>query len=73
MPVPERLKIVRFVDDPGVYLLYIGADGTELTDTYHSTIDEAFLQAEHEFGIKTSDWTLPLNSAGNAEVGPSTS
>jgi len=43
---PSELRIVRFPDDAGFYLLYFDQDGSELTDTYHDSLEEAMSQAE---------------------------
>jgi len=55
-PPPAELRIVQFSDDPGFYLFYHDATGTELTDTYHESIAEAKAQAEFEFEIKPEEW-----------------
>jgi hypothetical protein len=51
---PFRLDIAYLGD--GYYLLHYDIDGNELTDTCHDTEDEAFRQAEYEYGIKKTDW-----------------
>jgi hypothetical protein len=53
---PAKLRIVRFADDPGFYLLYLDADGNELTDTWHEALDLAQRQAEFEFGVHKDEW-----------------
>lgn len=50
------LKIVQCRPDAGFYLLYFDASGKELTDTYHSTVNEAMEQAKWEFGVEVRDW-----------------
>jgi hypothetical protein len=54
---PANLRIVRFADDPGFYLLYLDADGNEQTDTWHEDLAAAHRQAEFEFGVLDNEWT----------------
>ena len=49
------LVIATYPDASGYYLLHLCADGTG-TDTYHTTLEEAFQQAEWEFGVQRSEW-----------------
>ncbi len=56
MLVPSSLAIVQYEGDDGVYLLYFSESGEELTDTYHSGVDEAMNQAEFEFGVLPGEW-----------------
>ncbi len=58
IPVPTELRIVKYDDDPGYYLLYFDENENELTDTYHSSIVEAFAQAEWEFKILPDQWDV---------------
>jgi membrane protease subunit (stomatin/prohibitin family) len=53
---PDFLKIVQYTDDEGFYLLYCDKDGVELTDTFHTTLKEAYEQAKWEFNVLLSDW-----------------
>ena len=55
---PELLKSVRYPSDTGFYLFYCGADGREMTDTLHDSIEKAQEQAEWEFGVKPSEWLM---------------
>ncbi len=57
LPKPLSLCIAQFDGDPGFYLLYFDAEGNELTDTYHDSIDAALKQAEWEFEISPSQWS----------------
>jgi hypothetical protein len=57
MPMPARLRVEQLEGDPGFYLLYCTAEGDELSDTYHETIEAAFGQAEWEFGVRPDEWT----------------
>ena len=57
MPRPKQLRIEQLDGDDGFYLFYCGADGHELSDTYHETIEAAFDQAQWEFGIEAHEWT----------------
>jgi hypothetical protein len=56
IPVPSALAIAQLTGDPGFYLYYLDSSHKELTDTYHSTIEQAKEQASFEFGVEESDW-----------------
>jgi len=56
LPAPAMLQIAKYSEDPGYYLLYLDANGNELTDTYHDSMEEAIAQAEWEFQVKPSEW-----------------
>jgi hypothetical protein len=62
LPIPSELRIVKYRDDPGYYLLYCDDEGVELTDTYHVTIEGALSQAEWEFQVKPTEWTVVTKS-----------
>jgi len=38
-------------------MFHLDHEGTELTDTWHESIGDAFAQAEFEFGIKPEEWS----------------
>ena len=61
MPKPFALSIVKYSDNEGYYLLYLDKFGEEQTDTYHETLEDAFGQAEFEFGVKKDEWFLVKN------------
>ena len=56
LPTPYALSIVKYLNDDGFYLFYLDELGNEQADTYHSSLKEAFEQAEFEFGVKEKDW-----------------
>ena len=56
LPQPFALNIVKYDGDSGFYLFYLDESGKEQTDTYHESIEDAFKQAEFEFGVKKEDW-----------------
>ena len=56
LPQPLALSIVQYDGDSGFYLFYLDESGKEQTDTYHESIEDAFNQAEFEFGVKKEDW-----------------
>lgn len=58
LPTPHSLKIVRYPDDLGYYLLYFDEQGNELTDTYHEQLEDAVSQAEWEFSVSAEQWTM---------------
>lgn len=62
----QRVTAVRISrsDDPdnpnpdkGFYLFSLDENGNELADTWHETVDDAFAQAEYQFGLNPADWT----------------
>lgn len=55
------LRIVQYDEDPGFYLIHSDANGREIADTYHETIDDAMAQAEWEFGIRPEEWQNWVN------------
>ncbi|WP_218920252.1 hypothetical protein [Chondromyces crocatus] len=59
---PAALSIVQYASDPGFYLLYVDAEGRELTDTYHDTLDGALSQAEWEFAVTPGQWKIVPDS-----------
>jgi hypothetical protein len=58
VPCPRftRLEITKYAEEAGFYLL-LCSDG-QGTDTWHETLDDAFDQAEFEFGVKRREWDL---------------
>jgi hypothetical protein len=56
------LRISQYVGDPGFYLLYLDAEGNELTDTYHETLEKAMSQAEWEFDVRPDEWGPPTSN-----------
>jgi hypothetical protein len=56
LPPAAMLQIVKYEDVEGFYLLYLDADGNELTDTFHDTLERAFAQAEWEYRVKPNEW-----------------
>lgn len=58
LPTPCELLIAQLPPDDGYYLLYLDSTGTEITDTYHDTLEEAFAQAKWEFSVEPSEWEM---------------
>lgn len=56
LPKPAVLQIAYFPNGSGFYLCHFAGDGKELTDTFHTTVDDAYAQAEWEFLIKPGEW-----------------
>ena len=52
----SKLKIIKYADDPGVYLLYLDENSQELTDTYHDSVEAAMSQAQWEYQVKPEEW-----------------
>jgi hypothetical protein len=56
--------VISRYDDPdnpkptgGFYLFSLNDADEGLTDTWHEELDDAFAQAEYEFGLSRDDWT----------------
>lgn len=56
IPPTDSLKIVEYENTEGYYLLHYDANGIEIADTFHESIDDAFAQAEWEYNIKPNEW-----------------
>jgi hypothetical protein len=56
-PPFEKLEIGTYPDDAGVYLMRLCSDG-QVADTWHQSFDDAFHQAEFEFGIPKTQWAV---------------
>lgn len=52
---PARLIIVRFSD--GFNLIHLDSQGSEMSDTFHESVDNAVEQAAFEFSIKPEEWS----------------
>lgn len=60
------LEIARYPNEESCYLFHISENG-EATDTWHQTLEEAFEQAQYEFGVQSEEWAdvnLPTGSQG---------
>ena len=55
------LGIARYPGDAGFYLLRECTNG-QVADTYHLTLEDAFHQAEFEFGVGVEEWVEAKNS-----------
>lgn len=60
LPVSVALVIVRYAeeDEGAFYLLYLDAEGNELTNTFHETVEAAQRQAEFEFRVGLGEWVF---------------
>ena len=56
VPIPAALRIVQYDSEDAFYLLYLDADGNELTDTWHASLDDAKEQARSEFQVAPTEW-----------------
>jgi hypothetical protein len=56
LPHAVILKIVKYDDVEGFYLLHFDTAGKEITDTFHESVEDALAQAEWEFQVKPSEW-----------------
>ncbi len=66
MPPAAALAVVQYPSDNGYYLLYLDAAGNEVTDTWHATLDDALLQAEHEYAGIGAAWVEVGTARGDA-------
>jgi hypothetical protein len=48
--------IAQLPPDEGFYLLYLDANGDEITDTYHESLEKALSQAKWEFNVEVDEW-----------------
>ena len=55
-PPFTSLAITRYPGNSGFYLMHLCEDG-QGTDTWHASLDDAFHQAEYEFGVRPDEWT----------------
>lgn len=56
LPRPCALEIVRYENQPGVFLHYLDEVGDAQTDTWHQSLEDAFHQARTEFGVVGIEW-----------------
>jgi hypothetical protein len=56
--LPSKLCIAQYPNDSGYYLFYYGANGEEINDTYHDTLEEAKEQAAFAFTIADEYWVI---------------
>jgi len=52
----SSLVIAQYPGDAGYFLLYL-CENSQVADTWHQTLDDAFHQAEFEFNVKLEEWT----------------
>ena len=60
-PRPSSVREVEYsieIEDlgDGFLLLYEATDGSEHSDTWHPTLEEAMEVAEEDFGVQRRDW-----------------
>lgn len=58
LSAPHELRIGRYENSQGFYLIHYDQDGDEMTDTYHDTVQEALNQAEYEFHVTPNEWDV---------------
>jgi hypothetical protein len=54
-PPFTSLAICQYPGDPGFYLMHICENG-QAADTRHENLEDAFHQAEYEFGVRSEEW-----------------
>ncbi len=60
------LGIARYSNEQSCYPFHVSENG-EVADIWHQTLEEAFDQAEWEFGVRREEWSdvnLPIGSRG---------
>ena len=55
-PPPPLIQIVKYTDDKGVFLRYVGTDDEVIEETYRVDLELAFWDAETFLKIKKEDW-----------------
>jgi len=53
---PARTVDIWVTHEHDAYYLYT-ADGDHTFDSWHRTLEDAFAQAEHQFGIRPDEWS----------------
>ena len=53
---PPTAALLLEARDDGVFLERFAADGTEINDTWHVSVEDAKEQADFEFGYLLGDW-----------------
>ncbi len=61
-PAFVTLEISSYPGEGSCYLFHICGD-EQVADTWHQTLDEAFDQAEWEFGVRQDEWTVVTEPA----------
>lgn len=56
-PAFVSLEIAAYPGEESCYLFHICDDG-QVADTWHQTLDDAFDQAEWEFGVRQGEWRV---------------
>lgn len=56
LPAAAVLKIYRYVDEPGYYLVRFDGAGEYMTDTLHDTLEHALGQAAFEYDGPDLAW-----------------
>lgn len=64
LPQPCGLEIVRYENQPGVFLNYLDQAGDAQTDTWHQSLEDAIHQARTELGVEKNEWAA-LNENSN--------
>ena len=62
MPQPSGLRIVKYGDAEGFYLLYLDENGNAMNDTFHDTLEDALEQARFEFNVTPEEWQTVHNN-----------
>ena len=57
IPTPTSLAIVTFGEHE-FNLIHLDAEGREMTDTFHASVDDALEQALLEFMVQPEDWKV---------------
>jgi hypothetical protein len=57
LPPPVSLAIVTFSDSE-FNLIHLDGNGSEITDTFHESLDDALAQGLREFTIQPGDWDV---------------
>src|ERR1044071_6040471 len=68
IPTVVRVRIEE--GDGGYYLFRFTEQGDMVSDTWHTTVDEAKHQAEFEYEISTDGWSIATDPDHNGPQNP---
>ena len=65
---PAHPETALYDDAVGYHLLYLDEDWSEVTDTWHATLEAAMRQAEREYEGITPKWTTVAGSSDRGTI-----
>ena len=67
LPLPDRVEIEALSDDSECMMYRYTRSGEFGGDTWHENLDSAFHQAEHEYGLSSSDFLVVRDDSQGAK------